>query len=95
MADPQTEKKPINWIAIVAPVLTVLWMVWFYDRELRLDDKDEQIEYLKSENKYKDLQLKEKDTVVRYWIGKYIQCERQVPSIIDTLKARIKNNKDE
>lgn len=98
MTEPQTEKKTSVTtviIRIAIAVLIPLFTVWYVDREARIKDLKETIVELRESGKYKDIQLKEKDGEIKHWIGKYIQCERQVPSIIDTLKARIKNNKDE
>jgi len=93
MSDAQTEKKPTNWIVIVAPVLTALWMVWFYDRELRIEDKNLVIKYLQEENAKKDVVIQGKDREIKYWVNESIIANRQIPQTLDTLKARIKNIK--
>lgn len=97
MAEPAEKKTATTTVIlrIAVAVLIPLFTVWYVDREARIIDLKETISELRESGKYKDGQLKEKDVEIKHWIEKYIRCERQVPSIIDTLKARIKTNKDE
>lgn len=97
MAEPAEKKTATTTVIlrIAVAVLIPLFTVWYVDREARIIDLKETISELRESSKYKDGQLKEKDVEIKHWIDKYIQCERQVPQLLDTLKARIKTNKDE
>ena len=99
MAETNTEKKPTSvttvLIRIAVAVLIPLFTVWYLDRENRIHDLKESNNYLRVENRELKADGKEKDKVIEHWIDEYINCNRQIPQIIDTLKARIKRQKDE
>lgn len=90
MEQPHTDKKPTNWMRIAGAILIPLFTVWYIDRENRINDLKQTIIELKIDkddlkaDKEKESQRKE------YWIDMYINCERQIPQLLDTLKVRIK-----
>lgn len=92
----ETPKKQIHWIAIVAPIVTALGMVWYYDRELRIQDfKDQQVKSEKREKEANERAAKS-DSIKNVYIEKYIESETRFPKLVDSLIAKItKPVKDE
>lgn len=94
MSETHTDNKPkVNWMRIAVMVLVPLFTVWYVDREKRLSDKDKVIADLILDKKELKAELKDEKAETKLWIGKYIDCERQIPQLLDTLKARIKTDK--
>jgi len=90
MAETQTEKKNTNWIAIATAVLIPLGTAWYVDREQRLKDKDAQIDRMEKRELRLETKLDDSRNETKYWINQTIIANREIPQLLDTLKARIK-----